>query len=86
MTETQSTDTIHTTAVLPSITTRKNFVIATILFTWAVIIYVLLQGKPDNSLHTSALAWAFMTNVGVIGAFIFGVSWDNSVIIQGARR
>lgn len=70
---------------LPSMTTRKNFVIVTLLATWSIIVFVLLKGEPTNSLHSSALAWAFMTNAAVLGAFIFGVSWDNS-IFTGAKK
>jgi hypothetical protein len=74
------------TLEVPSIRTRRNFVIATMLFTWAIIAFVLLKGEASNTLHTSALAWAFMTNGAVIGAFIFGVGWDNYVYVQGLKR
>lgn len=69
-------------SVLPSMRTRRNFVIATMLFTWCLIVYVLTNGDDSNSLHSSALAWAFMMNGGVVGAFIFGVGWDNYVLMQ----
>jgi hypothetical protein len=77
MAETPSTN--PAANVLPSMRTRRNFVIATMLFTWAIIVFVLLRGEASNSLHSSALAWAFATNAAIIGAFIFGVGWDHYV-------
>jgi hypothetical protein len=35
------------------------------------------MGDPTNTLHTSALAWAFSTTIFVLGGFIFGAVYDN---------
>ena len=68
---------LETGANLPSKNTRRNIVVVTLLIMWAMIWYVLINGDPANSLHQSALSWAFITSIGVIFAYVFGAVVDN---------
>lgn len=52
--------------------TRRRIVVSGILCTWAIIAWCILQGDPANSLHTSALAWCFTTNIVLTFAYSFG--------------
>lgn len=62
---------------LPSRQTRRRLVVGTLLFCAAVIAYVIHWGHPENSLHTSALSWAFMTATATLFAYVFGAVIDN---------
>ena len=62
---------------LPPQHTRRQIVVATILFSWACIVSMIVLGDPANSLHVSALGWAFTTMLGVIFAYVFGAVTDN---------
>lgn len=55
-----------------SVGTRRSIAITSLLFTWSVITYILIYGDSFNSLHSSALAWAFATNILVMFAYAFG--------------
>ena len=52
--------------------TRRRIVVSGILCTWAIIAWCILKGDPANSLHTSALAWSFTTNMVFTFAYSFG--------------
>lgn len=67
----------ETGLVLPSRRTRRNIVVVTLFVMWAIIWYVVTQGDPSNSLHQSALSWAFITSIGVTFAYVFGAVIDN---------
>ncbi len=56
-----------------SSTTRRRIVVTGLLFTWALIGLIVYAGDPANSLHSSALAWAFVTNVLIMFAYSFGI-------------
>lgn len=62
---------------LPTKTTRKNIVVTTLLFCWAIIVWLIADGEPSNSLHSSALAWAWGVSMTVIMAYVFGAVVDN---------
>ena len=62
---------------LPLRSTRKQIVVGTLLFCATVIGGVIWKGDPTNTLHTSALAWAFSTSVAVIMGYVFGAVYDN---------
>jgi ABC-type antimicrobial peptide transport system permease subunit len=70
---------------IPSRTNRKNFVIATILFCWGLVGYIVFAGDPQNSLHQSALSWGFMLMASVIFAYVFGAVIDNSNFLKAAK-
>lgn len=44
------------------------------LICFAIVWRLIEAGDPANSLHTSALAWAFTFAIATAGAF-FGVDW-----------
>jgi uncharacterized membrane protein len=67
---------------LPGHTARRNFVIASLLFHWALIGLVLCFGKPDNSLHSSALAWAFAASTATFVAYVFGMALDAATLMK----
>ncbi len=56
-----------------STTTRRRIVVTSLLFTWALIGLIVWQGDPNNSLHSSALAWGFVANMAVLFAYSFGI-------------
>ena len=62
---------------LPKRGTRRKIVYGTLLYCAAVIAGILIWGSPDNTLHTSGLAWAFATAIGMISAYVFGAVLDN---------
>lgn len=60
----------------PSRSTRKALV-AGVLFGCAVLIgFVVGWGEPTNTLHTSALSWAFSLSGAMLGGYLFGVTWE----------
>ena len=56
-----------------SVTTRRRIVVISLLFTWVLIGLIVWQGDPANSLHASALSWAFVANMAVLFAYSFGI-------------
>lgn len=52
--------------------TRRRIVVSGLFFTWVIIIWLIYKGSPTNSLHESALAWAFGTNIVLTLAYSFG--------------
>lgn len=70
-----------TESLLPSPTTRTRIVVSSLLFCWTIIAYLILGGDPLNSLHTSALAWAFGSAGALVGAWVFGAVYDNKTIL-----
>ncbi len=61
------------TEYVASTTTRRRIVVASLLFTWALIASIVWYGEPTNSLHSSALAWSFVANLAVLFAYSFGI-------------
>lgn len=57
--------------------TRRWTISISLIFTWSLIVYLVVSGSPTNSLHESALAWAFMTNIAVLFAYSFGTVVTN---------
>ena len=64
-------------ALMPKRSTRRNIVYATLIFCFLTIGYLVFNGSAENSLHESALAWAFSTSIFVIGGYVFGSVMDN---------
>ena len=52
--------------------TRRRIVVSGLIYTWAIILWVVLYGSPTNSLHESALAWSFVANLAIMFAYSFG--------------
>lgn len=63
--------------ITPSANARKNFVLFALLFCFSIIVFTIGWGNPSNSLHSSALAWAFAMSGAILGTYIFGAAWDN---------
>lgn len=59
---------------------KKNIVTFTLILNWILTGWLMLYGNPQNSLHTSALAWAFGTSIFTIAAYVFGVYLDKKVV------
>lgn len=66
--------------ILPTSTARRNFVVVSLLFHWTLIGYLMGFGDTSNSLHTSALAWAFVASIATFSAYVFGAVWDNVIL------
>lgn len=62
---------------IPPSGTRTWFAGITVAFCFLIIALITWMGDPTNTLHTSALAWAFSTVIFVLGGFIFGAVYDN---------
>jgi ABC-type antimicrobial peptide transport system permease subunit len=70
---------------LPTRQTRRNIVVVTLLFCMTMIGYIMVFGKPENSLHQSGLSWAFMLMASVIFAYVFGAVVDNLNFWKSAK-
>ena len=62
---------------LPSRRTRKNIVIYTLLLCTSIVYTIIFAGNPENSLHVSALGWAFSVYMTTVFAYVFGAVVDN---------
>ena len=71
---------------LPNRRTRKQIVVATILFNWFCIAMLLWKGDPFNSLHTSSLAWSYSVMIAVIFAYVFGAVVDNFTVWKNTGK
>jgi len=59
-------------STLASWNVRIIFGSIVLAFCMYVILYVVLKGAPGNSLHDSALSWAFMLIAAILGGFGVG--------------
>jgi hypothetical protein len=48
------------------------FAVLALAFNAGLVVWLMLYGKPENSLHTSALSWAFTLSAGVLAGVGFG--------------
>lgn len=55
-------------------TLRALIGLTTLGATTALIIWLMLYGKSENSLHTSALSWAFTLHALILVGFGFGAA------------
>lgn len=53
-------------------TLRTVTTAVSLTFALSLIAYLVWQGNPENSLHQSALSWAFM----ILGALLAGVGFS----------
>ena len=51
---------------------RLNFAVSTVAFCVGLIAFLVWNGQAENSLHQSALAWAFALFGGVLAGIGFG--------------
>lgn len=64
-------DGITSTSIMNN-TLRAVLALIALLFFSGMIVYLILYGKSENSLHQSALGWAFVGDLGVLAALGFG--------------
>lgn len=62
---------------------RLNFASLSLAYCFGLISYLVWRGAPGNSLHESALSWAFIVAGGVLGGIGFGAV---SALMPGAKR
>jgi amino acid transporter len=48
------------------------FAVVGLIFCAATIVWIILYGKADNSLHASALSWSYSLAVGIFAGVGFG--------------
>ena len=65
--------------------TRRRITVCTLLGCGAIIFYVIGYGEPANTLHQSALSWAFTLAGATIGGYLFGAIWDNQNVLRSGR-
>jgi hypothetical protein len=51
---------------------KMMIAMVTLTFNGAVIGYLLWKGKPDNSLHSSALSWSYISGLTILAGLGFG--------------
>ena len=51
---------------------RTGIAVVMLILCWLLIWWIVVDGDPKNSLHTSALAWAFATAMGIMAGLGFG--------------
>ncbi len=67
---------------IPDRGTRKRFVIYMLVFCAIVIGYIIFSGDPANSLHVSAMAWAWGVAAATFFAYVFGAVVDNFNVMR----
>jgi hypothetical protein len=55
---------------------RRKFMFAVTAFSMAVVAYVLWADKTSTVADT-AVSWAFITMLSIVGAYVFGASWED---------
>jgi len=70
----------------PTRRTRRIIVSVTLAYCYATIGLILVFGSQDNSLHQSALSWAFSLSMFVIAGYIFGAVFDNKSMITWNQK
>lgn len=55
---------------------RRRFMFIVAAFCMAVILICLL-GKPDPSIAGTAVTMSFATLASIVGAYVFGATWDD---------
>ena len=71
---------------LPRRSTRRKFVLGTLIFCALIIAYVTGWGDPNNSLHTSCLAWAWTAGIVTLFAYVFGAVVDNLNVLKLVKK
>lgn len=62
--------------------TRRGIAIGTLIGCGLIIFYTIVYGDPSNTLHQSALSWAFTLAGATIGGYIFGAVFDNAQVLK----
>ena len=74
--------TLNNHIYLPTRSTRRKIVVFSLLFCWGLLIFIAGWGDPANSLHQSLASWSFFSWLGIVGAYVFGASWENVKIMD----
>lgn len=67
---------------LPTRKTRKEITVGTLLFNAFIIVEVVFNGSATNSLHESALTWAYTSSLILIMGYVFGAVMDNFNVMR----
>lgn len=57
-------------------TLRGTVAVCMLMLCWLLIGWIVLAGDPENSLHASALAWAFAMQLGIMAGLGFGAALE----------
>jgi hypothetical protein len=60
-------------------TWRAGFTVCTFLFNAGIIVFCLLKGEPTNSLHSSAMSWAFFVDLTILAGLGIGSLVPSSI-------
>lgn len=69
----------------PSWRIRRRIIILTLLFCAGEVVYLTGWGR-DTGLHEAMANGAWFLAGAVIGAYVFGASWDDANILSAASR
>lgn len=69
----------------PSWRIRRRIIIATLTFCAGIIIYLLWKGD-DTRLNQDIANGVLILGGSVIGAYVFGATWDDLNVMQHGRR
>lgn len=61
---------------------RRFIIKSTLLFCATVVAYLAVVGQGENRLHETIVLGCFALAGSVIGAFIFGATWDDRNIMK----
>ena len=59
---------------------KRNLILATLIMTWTVIIYISFRGDPTNALHIHAQNFSFQLNAFTLTAYLFEKFLDIKVL------
>ena len=68
----------------PTWENRRRVIFATLVFCAAIIAYCVWKDTGSKT-HETALTMAFICATSIIGAYVFGATWDDANVIKGAR-
>lgn len=74
--------TVDDALYLPTRSTRRKIVVASLLFCWAIIGYITHYGNPDNSLHQSIASWAFFSWIAIVFSYAIGAGYENQKVLS----
>lgn len=73
------TEEVKQESSLPTRKTRRIFSAVAGIFSLLLIVAIVCIGDPDNSLHQSALSWAFSMSMFVMAAYVFSAGYDKFI-------
>ena len=70
---------------LPTRKTRKEITVGTLLFNAFIIVQIIFNGSDKNTLHESALTWAYTSSLVLIMGYVFGAVMDNFNVMRRVK-